>query len=175
MAARQGSQPTRTKKRSKPVRAKPKHAKKSAASQDYALGGELGSEIGGIFLVAGGAALGFISLIQGFGLRRWGGTSQSDDISVRARGGIRSPGLDGAYWNSHALASDRTCRLRPVCRARDRVHCRCNRLRAQRFRGDCSQASFSQYVADSRSDVGGGLVGAAGAWVFLRLLDLWVR
>lgn len=167
MAARQGSQPTRTKKRSKPVRAKPKHAKKSAASQDYALGGELGSEIGGIFLVAG-AALGFISLIQGPS-GYVGGALANLMISAFGRGAYAVPALMALtgilmLWRRTGhVVFVRFVGLVIVCIAV------VIGFELNDFGETALRLPFSQYVADSRSDVGGGLVGAAGAWVFLRL------
>ncbi|NLH87854.1 MAG: hypothetical protein GX460_06625, partial [Firmicutes bacterium] len=64
MAAKRAGQSARGKRHSRPVRGRPRQAKSSPSSRNRTLDGRLGSEIGGIFLIAG-AALGLISLARG--------------------------------------------------------------------------------------------------------------
>jgi hypothetical protein len=64
VAAKRAGQSARGKRHSRPVRGRPRQAKSSPSSRNRTLDGRLGSEIGGIFLIAG-AALGLISLARG--------------------------------------------------------------------------------------------------------------
>lgn len=169
MAAKRAGQPARGKRRSSPVRGQARQTKSSPSSRNGALDGRLGSEIGGIFLIAG-SALGLVSLARGPS-GYVSGALASLMISAFGRGAYAVPifmaltGVLMLWRRTGRIVVLRLVGLLAVCVAI------VIGFELYDFGEAAIGIPFAEYVDDIGS-LGGGLVGAAGAWAFLRLFGL---
>ncbi len=166
MAAKRAGQSARGKRHSRPVRGQPRQAKSSPSSRNRALDGRLGSEIGGIFLIAG-AALGLISLARGPS-GYVSGALANLMISAFGRGAYAVPifmaltGILMLWRRTGRIVVVRLMGLLALCIAI------VIGFELYDFGEAAIAIPFAEYV-DGIGPQGGGLVGAAGAWALLRL------
>ncbi len=166
MAAKRAGQSARGKRHSRPVRGRPRQAKSSPSSRNRTLDGRLGSEIGGIFLIAG-AALGLISLARGPSGYVSGALADLM-ISAFGRGAYAVPifmaltGILMLWRRTGRIVVVRLMGLLALCIAI------VIGFELYDFGEAAIAIPFAEYV-DGIGPQGGGLVGAAGAWALLRL------